>query len=80
VGEIPGSITKEKFQSGSEALSKQVTAYEDKVTELTGRTEVMENDAESIFSGITELTRELVLEFVTEIKVYTPERIEITWK
>ncbi|MCL2188184.1 MAG: recombinase family protein [Defluviitaleaceae bacterium] len=82
-----GNISKEKFQAESEALSKQVTAYESKVVELNNQIEAVSNDTESKLtkrlielSGITELTRELVLEFVTEIKVYTPERIEITWK
>ena len=82
-----GSISKEKFQSESEELSKQVNAYESKAAEMTNKIKTVENDTESKLtqrltqlSGINELTRELVLEFVTIIKVYTPERIEITWK
>ena len=82
-----GSISKEKFQHESETLSKQVTVYENTIAELISKIESMETETESKvterliqLSGITELTRELVLEFVTEIRVYTPERIEITWK
>jgi len=81
------SITKNRFQTDSETLTKQVTAYEDKVEELSVKLITTENDTETKLtkrlielSGIEELTRELVLEFVTEIKVYTPERIEITWR
>ena len=81
-----GSITKEKFQSSSEAFTKQVAAYEDKIVELTKKAEAMQTDSVSKIvkrltqlSGIEELTRELVLEFVSEIKVYSPEHIEITW-
>jgi len=82
-----GSITKEKFQADSEALTEQVAAYEKTSADLSVKIDAIENDTESKLtkrltelSGIDELTRELVLEFVTEIKVYTPERIEIIWK
>jgi len=81
-----GSITKEKFQSSSESLTNQVAAYENKIAKLTKKAEALQTDSENKIvkrltqlSGIEELTRELVLEFVSEIKVYLPERIEITW-
>ena len=82
-----GCISKDKFQIESEALSKQIIAYGEKVAELNANLESMVNDTEPKpnrqqikLSGINELSRELVLEFVTEIKVHTPERIEIIWK
>jgi hypothetical protein len=82
-----GSISKEKFISESYALSEQVTTYNAKVAEIKEKTKANESDTTSMLtkqltmlSGITELTRELALELISEIKVYTPERIEIIWK
>lgn len=75
------------FDADSEALSTQVATYDEKATTLTTKLESMVNDTQPKLvkrlidlSGIIEPIRELVLEFATEIKVYTPERIEITWK
>ncbi|MCL2402421.1 MAG: DUF4368 domain-containing protein, partial [Oscillospiraceae bacterium] len=82
-----GGITKEKFQSDSEVLTNQVAVYEDKVMELSVQAEKSQHDNEAKLTkrlieltGIQELTRELVLEFVSEIKVHNPEHIEIIWK
>jgi len=84
-----GSITKDKFQAESERLTNQVVAYESKINELTAQMEEANNQSNGEcglvkrmveLTGIQTLTRELVLEFVSEIKVFSSERIEIVWK
>jgi hypothetical protein len=81
-----GDMTKEKFQSESEKISAQVSAYNDRIAELEAEARRLElsADEENAFVeryarqiGITELTQSLVDEFVKEIKVYAPDRIEI---
>jgi DNA invertase Pin-like site-specific DNA recombinase len=81
-----GDIPKEKFQSESEKISAQVSAYNDRIAELETEAKRLElsADEENAFVeryarqiGITELTQKLVDEFVKEIKVYAPDRIEI---
>jgi DNA invertase Pin-like site-specific DNA recombinase len=82
-----GSISRERFQADSEQLNNQVSSYEAKIKDLKIQMEEKPSDnvnklAASLqgLSGIQELTRELVVEFISEIKVHTPECIEIIWK
>ena len=84
-----GNTSKDKFQAESERLTGQIAAYESKINELSVQMEEInaksENETGLVkrmveLSGIQELSRELVLEFIDEIKVYSSDRIEIVWK
>jgi hypothetical protein len=83
-----GNILLEKFQNDIARLTQQVAAYESKITELEGALKTLETEnghdnelAERFekLSGIQALTKEIVREFVSEIKIYSPNRIEIIW-
>jgi DNA invertase Pin-like site-specific DNA recombinase len=83
-----GGISAEAFQREREKADKQAVKLAGKIRELEGK--LLEREAESgrenVFverfskqAGITELTRAVVEEFICGIKVYSPERIEITF-
>jgi hypothetical protein len=83
-----GDITAEGFQHGNEAIDDQVNALNAKIEEMNREILALETETgqENVFVerfskhvGITELTRAVVEEFISEIKVYSPERIEIVW-
>ncbi|GHV32068.1 hypothetical protein FACS18949_01950 [Clostridia bacterium] len=83
-----GEISGEAFQRDTEKADAQVTDCEGKIAELTRRiTEFeistgQENTFVERFSkqvGITELTRPIIEELISEVKIYSPERIEIVF-
>jgi len=82
------AITLEKFKTESQAITVQVSAYEEKIAVLTTQLNELSQDPVKEnpitahlqnLSGITELTREVLLTFVKEIKIRSPEQIEIVW-
>jgi DNA invertase Pin-like site-specific DNA recombinase len=81
-----GSMAKDRFQSASDKLSEQVSAYEAKISELEierKRLELQTDETDTFverhiqFAGITELTREVLEIFVKEVRVHAADRIEI---
>ena len=84
-----GAITREVFQAKSEKLSAEISAHdisisehEEKIAKAESSSvhENMDVERHSKLTGIKELTKELVDEMVEEIRVYSPDRIEIAWK
>ena len=83
-----GELSGEVFQRENEKADEQVKSCEGKITELERRILEMEiatgqeNTFVERFSkqvGITELTRPIIEELISEVKVYSPERIEIVF-
>jgi hypothetical protein len=81
-----GSISKEAFQIESEKISAQTAKYTDEIAALETRLKDLEistgeeNLIEERYikqTGITELTQSVVDEFIKEVIVYAPDRIEI---
>ena len=81
-----GKTSKDSFQSESEKLSEQVAAYETKIIELEAerkRLELQSDDTDSFverhirYTGIKELTREVLNIFVKMVHVYAADRIEV---
>jgi len=81
-------ISGEAFQRENEKADEQAKDCESKISELERRIQELElstgqeNTFIERFSkqvGITELTRPIVEELISEIKVYSPERIEIVF-
>jgi hypothetical protein len=81
-----GGISAESFQRENEKADEQAKLYADKVAETDIAILALEAETgrENVFverfskqAGITKLTREVVEEFISEIKMYSPERIEI---
>ena len=83
-----GTISAERFQHENEKADEQVVQYNAKIPELQARIRELELDSgrENVFVerfskyvGIQELTRPVVEEFISEIKVYGSDRIEIVF-
>jgi DNA invertase Pin-like site-specific DNA recombinase len=83
-----GNITAEAFQQENEKADDQAQQYAGKIPVLQEEIRKLESETgrENIFverfskqSGITELTRSIVEEFVKEIKVFAADRIEIVF-
>jgi hypothetical protein len=83
-----GEISGEAFQRETEKADEQTKDCEGKITELElriGELELstgQENTFVERFSkqvGIIELTRPIVEELISEVKIYSPERIEIVF-
>jgi hypothetical protein len=83
-----GALSREKFQSESEKVTAQVKAYENRLAELNDSLGKLKTESEmsdalatklSKLTGIEMLTEEVVNEFVSEIKVYSPDRIEVVF-
>ena len=83
-----GTISAERFQHENEKADEQVVQYSAKIPELQERIRELELDSgrENVFVerfskyvGIQELTRPVVEEFISEIKVYGSDRIEIVF-
>jgi hypothetical protein len=81
-----GTISVEVFQHENEKVDEQVKTHIEKIAEIKRQIQELEdaagheNEFVEHFSkqvGITELTRAVVEVFIQEIKVYSPERIEI---
>ena len=81
-----GAITKEAFQRESDKITTQAEMYSEKIAELEDRRKTLElsSGEENIFVeryikqlGITELTQASVDEFIKEVIVYAPDRIEV---
>jgi sugar-specific transcriptional regulator TrmB len=81
-----GAMTKDAFQRENEKVSEQTAKYEAQIAELNTEIKKLELSAgmDGAFVeryagqiGITELTQTMVDEFVKEIRVYTPDRIEV---
>jgi DNA invertase Pin-like site-specific DNA recombinase len=81
-----GGISAEDFQRENEKADEQVKLYAEKIAETEAKILTLEAETgrENVFVerfgkqvGITELTRGIIEEFISEIKVYSPERIEI---
>jgi DNA invertase Pin-like site-specific DNA recombinase len=79
-------ITKEKFQSETDKIENQVLEYENKISKLKEQIEnsEIENDKKQFlklkFSDKTvlqQLTRTIVDEFISQIRVYSENRIEV---
>ncbi|MDR0920338.1 MAG: hypothetical protein LBM93_14025, partial [Oscillospiraceae bacterium] len=82
-------ITKEKFQSETEKIENQVLIYENKIAKLEKQIEnaEIENDKKQFlelkFSDKTvlqQLTRPIVDEFISQICVYSENKIEVILK
>jgi hypothetical protein len=83
-----GEISAEGYQRENEKADAEVTRNTAKIPELQARIREleMETGSENVFverfgkqSGIQELTRAVVEEFVSEIMVYAADRIEIVF-
>jgi hypothetical protein len=83
-----GTLSGEVFQSETEKADAQVKECEGKIAELERRVQELEASTgqENAFVerfgrqvGITELTRPIVEELISEVKIYSPERIEIVF-
>jgi DNA invertase Pin-like site-specific DNA recombinase len=83
-----GGITAEGFQRENERIDGLAAAGRAKIDGLNREILALEAETgrENVFverfckqGGITELTRAVVEEFISEIKVYSPERIEIVF-
>jgi chromosome segregation ATPase len=81
-----GSISASAFQLDNKKVDEQVKTQIEKIAEIKHQIQELEdaaghdNEFVEQFSkqaGITELTRAMVEEFIQEIKVFSPERIEI---
>lgn len=79
-------ISAERFQRENEKTDEQAARYAAKIPELQMRIRglEMETERENVFVerfskqiGIQELTRAVVDEFISEIKIYSADRIEI---
>jgi len=82
-----GTLLPEAYQSESKKLTRQNADHTGVIAELESkiRNLEMESGQEDIFverlskqSGIQELSREIVVEYVQAVRVYAPDRIEIT--
>jgi len=83
-----GAMSREQFQRESGKFTAQTMEAENRITELETQVQALEaagqeeNEFEDRFSrqvGITELTYEVVQEFIKVVKVYTPDRIEVVF-
>jgi len=83
-----GAISAEAFQRENEKADGQAAKYAAKIPKIQARIREleMETGRENLFverfsrhAGLEELTRKIVEEFVSEIKVYAAERIEIVF-
>ena len=81
-----GNLSKEAFQAEGESITKQTAMYNDAIAELEAKLKTIESSTgeENIFveryrkqMGIGELTQSVVDEFINEVIVYAPGRIEI---
>jgi hypothetical protein len=83
-----GELSGEAFQRDTEKADKQAIDCERKIAELESRIQELElsTGQENAFverfsrqAGITELTRPIIEELVREVRIYSPERIEIVF-
>jgi hypothetical protein len=83
-----GKLTAEAFQRENEKADELAIERRAKVAELETEIRALESESgkENLFVerysrqvGLTELTREVVTEFVREVKVYAPDRIEVVF-
>jgi DNA invertase Pin-like site-specific DNA recombinase len=83
-----GGLTAEAFQRENESADGRVKRHAEKIAALESEIRSLETETgrENVFVerfgkqlGITELTREVVEEFISEVKVYSPERIEVVF-
>jgi DNA invertase Pin-like site-specific DNA recombinase len=80
------TVSRESFQNKSKQLSDKIEQHEKNIARLEIEAakiiSVDDNHAIECYTkldGITELTKELVGETVKEVRIYSPERIEIVW-
>jgi conjugal transfer/entry exclusion protein len=82
-----GILSREAFQAASGKLTEQAAACADKIAALEKQIRMleMESGQENAFAerfsrqtGIQELTRAVIDEFIKSVHVYAPDRIEIT--
>ena len=83
-----GTVSAERFQRENEKADDLAVKYTAKIPELQARIREIEAETgcENVFVerfskqvGIQEITRAVVEEFISEIKVYAADRIEITF-
>jgi DNA invertase Pin-like site-specific DNA recombinase len=83
-----GGVSGEAFQTETEKADAQIMDCDDKIAELERRIQELETSTgqENAFVerfsrqvGITELTRPIVEELIREVRIYSPERIEIVF-
>jgi hypothetical protein len=83
-----GEISGEAFQRETEEADAKVMDCENKIVEVERRITELENSTgqENMFVerfskqvGISELTRPIVEELISEVKIYSPERIEVVF-
>jgi seryl-tRNA synthetase len=81
-----GSISAEAFQSENEQADDRIVKHMARIPEIQDEILRLESETgrENLFVerfskqvGITELTRAVVEEFISEVRVYSPERIEV---
>jgi hypothetical protein len=81
-----GAITGENFQREFERADDLIKKNTAKIPELLKQIETLKTEmgCENVFieqygklSGLQELTRKVVEDFVYEVKVYAPDRIEV---
>ena len=83
-----GGITAESFQKENENADGQVRRHGLRIAELQNEIAIMETAVEqgndfverfSGYGGLSELTREVVERFVGEVRVFSPEKIEVVF-
>jgi hypothetical protein len=81
-----GSVTAEAFQRENEQADDRIAKHTARIPEIQAEILRLESETgrENLFIerfskqvGITELTKDVVDEFIKEIRVYSPERIEV---
>jgi hypothetical protein len=81
-----GKMSRESFQNKSKQLSDKVERHEKNIAGLEAEaTKTVSSDNNPAverynnLDGISALTKELVSDMVKEIRIYSPERVEIDW-
>lgn len=81
-----GSISAEAFQRENEQADDRIVKHTARIPEIQAEILRLESETgrENLFverfskqAGITELTKDVVDEFIKEVRVYSPERIEV---
>jgi len=81
-----GIISRESFQNKGNRISELIAKHENNIANLEAEAsdsissiDIDVAERYNSLNGITQLSKELVSEMVKEIRIYSPERIEIAW-